>query len=715
MERDVLALAPVVGRQTAALPLGSFFGHHGDGGSHSALDAWAWWVWRWLRGRWISAVALLLLAGCLGATLAYQVDANQYHSSGMIDLSPMKATVPTSIRSERGVNNSAYILAQIRYLQSREVLARAAADPRLIRLGWPEGSPGIKALRAAMKVTRHHGGDVVSVELTDNSPHTAQMAVDCVLDAYVQFNLDQQRLAGRKAVAELNRRCEKLTLQIDALGKQIDNAAKAHGGIAAYLSLRESKQKQLEQQARRLAEIESTLGASPAHAPRPAGADDTLDRLEHELAALAADYEQRLERFGPSHPLLQRLKQRMNMHMQVIDELTEQYQLGRGSTLTWQHAATRKAIEQLHRQLAELASTAAKIDPLIEQRTRLTRMRADLLAQREAIELESTMEQSMASMIVSHGHLPGKPSTRSAMQGASLGLLGMLVLLMGLATADRSTRWPDQLVKAATPAELLAVLPRVADADAASQQRMARNVHRMRDRLARHVAEVEHPIVNVSGIEHGDGATTIAMNLACSYAVAGQRVLLIDADPQQRGLTEALGLHSQTGLIHALDGDALPTVIHPTATAGLSAMPVGAGQTLHAHRLAALPMRRLLDQLTGRFDLIIIDSGALANGAAPMAIAECADHCIAVVRKGRSIAAVKRGLHELTYAGGPMTTLVFNAASLADTDYQPRLESVSPTPIWPWGMAPMWPQHAAQPPQSQPLTPAPPQRQRPAA
>jgi chromosome partitioning protein len=123
-------------------------------------------------------------------------------------------------------------------------------------------------------------------------------------------------------------------------------------------------------------------------------------------------------------------------------------------------------------------------------------------------------------------------------------------------------------------------------------------------------------IVAVANQKGGVGKTTTAINLATSIALSGQKVLLVDIDPQGN-LTSGVGAksqHSEAGTIYeALLTDGAPaSYLLPTRIANLSLLPAdrnltGAeiemvGMLAREHRL-----KRVLDPLRAQFDHIFID------------------------------------------------------------------------------------------------------------
>ena len=125
-------------------------------------------------------------------------------------------------------------------------------------------------------------------------------------------------------------------------------------------------------------------------------------------------------------------------------------------------------------------------------------------------------------------------------------------------------------------------------------------------------------IVTVTNQKGGVGKTTTAINLAASLALAEQRVLLVDMDPQAN-LTSGVGLrgeHGPAGTVYEALTSADPVdpagVILPTQVDNLFAVPADRQLTGAEIELVGLPereyrLKRFLDPLRGRFDRIFID------------------------------------------------------------------------------------------------------------
>lgn len=106
-----------------------------------------------------------------------------------------------------------------------------------------------------------------------------------------------------------------------------------------------------------------------------------------------------------------------------------------------------------------------------------------------------------------------------------------------------------------------------------------------------------------------EGKTTVASNLAVAMAMAGQRVLLIDADMRRPRGHEVFGLKQQPGLSNLLIGAAKAgDVMQKGPVSGLFVLPAGKTPPNPAELLGSKRFADFLTTLGKHFDLIVIDT-----------------------------------------------------------------------------------------------------------
>jgi capsular exopolysaccharide synthesis family protein len=146
-----------------------------------------------------------------------------------------------------------------------------------------------------------------------------------------------------------------------------------------------------------------------------------------------------------------------------------------------------------------------------------------------------------------------------------------------------------------------------------------------------------------------EGKSLVSANLAGVLAQRKQKVLLIDGDLRRPVLAEAFGLGRLAGLGEWLQSGAqTPSNIYRLGVLGFWFMPAGDVSANPLELMQSGGLSRLMDQLAGAFDWIIVDSPPLLPLADTTVWARVTDGTLLVAREGVTEKAhLQRGLEVL--------------------------------------------------------------------
>lgn len=132
-----------------------------------------------------------------------------------------------------------------------------------------------------------------------------------------------------------------------------------------------------------------------------------------------------------------------------------------------------------------------------------------------------------------------------------------------------------------------------------------------------------------------EGKSTTLSNLAITFAQAGNRVIVIDADLRRPYLHRIFQVSNLRGLTSALVGNAtLEEVILGTNVPSLEIIPSGPIPPNPSEMLGSTRMQEFLDQLADHADIIIIDSPPVVAVTDAAVLAQVVDGVILVASAG---------------------------------------------------------------------------------
>lgn len=279
---------------------------------------------------------------------------------------------------------------------------------------------------------------------------------------------------------------------------------------------------------------------------------------------------------------------------------------------------------------ATLQGTASRMQRLIES------------AQGQISSLTGTPQNP--GSIISDATTPTQPIEPVVLINLAGGALLGLLLGLGVAivrertdrtlrrTADATRRF-DLPVLAELPPR---VKPMINDVYPISGT-AGRTFGRLRNEIVASLDEDQRVIV-VSGASRGASATVVAANIACSFARAGERVVLIGANVVPGApLSRIVDVNAAPGLLDVLSGRvALSDALQRAARCpGLGVLAVG-GAASAGGLFQAEAIRSVLDELLRQADFIVIEAPSTSSTSDAQTLASLADAAIITVEVKRT-------------------------------------------------------------------------------
>jgi tyrosine-protein kinase Etk/Wzc len=327
-------------------------------------------------------------------------------------------------------------------------------------------------------------------------------------------------------------------------------------------------------------------------------------------------------------------------------------------------AALRRKQEKL---LAEKAAMERKLKLLPEAELESARLFRDVktatelyfLLVNKAQELRVVKSGTIGNVrIIDMAVLPWAPVSPKKAPTLALSLLLGLALGVGFAfvrkALDQGVDDPE-VVERATGVSVYATVPHsVRQDELVRQYRRDRTLARpvlaahdkddlavealrsLRTALQFSLLEARSNLLCVGGASPNAGKSFVATNLSWVLADAGKRVVLVDADLRKGRLHHYLGGDRNNGLSDVVAGVLpLEQALRPTQIAQLHFLPTGALPPNPLDLLGSERFRGVLDDLSLRYDLVLLDTPPILAVADGAVIARLAGVNMIVLRAGR--------------------------------------------------------------------------------
>ena len=564
----------------------------------------------------------------------------------------------------------------------------------------------VRGLLAALSVTRPDQKDASMLEmtLTSTNPQKAEDVLNELIVAYNDNSREEKSEAARKTDAFIRGRLEEIGNALTEVDKQISESKESANVMrdtevaftADFGSTQEARRQieQLELQQKLAATLQENLDECEKKGMLltvNTGVEDSAIASKVEAYNEAyLEYSKISKSAGAKNPIAVALREQMDATLQAARKALQNYR----STLDLQLRDTRSKLEELTARMAETVGAEKALAPLIREHKVKEELYMLLLTkeQENALALAVTTPGARVLETAYGSNAPIAPRTQVFIAAGTVGGGAVCLLaILGIGMLNNKVNTKHDL-GAYTRQPVVGELPvltrkekrahRIFVKDAHST--MAECLHILRNNVDNLLPRPEkggHVILLTSTMPN-EGKTLVSANLAATFAQAGRRVLLIDADLRKTSLTRDLGGKGRKGLTNILlnhvqnPAEVIHTLTEVTPDAGVEhagtadVLYAGSGVPNPITLLTTARFGELLRELAGQYDAVIVDAPPQGIMADTDIIARHADITLYLIRAGQVVRKYFTQVQKLADSGKlPNVAYVLNAVDFRAGSY----------------------------------------------
>lgn len=688
---------------------------------------------RAVRKHWAIVAGLVLLCGAASLAYTKTLP-KIYEAQTMIEfdpdvVKPLGNKTDPMVGWSAIWDTREYYETQYRIMQSDRVMSAVVRDLSLQNdaafLGYTPTAPAplestVAKLRGRLVVEPVMGSRLVLIKVQDTQPAQARRLSDAIARVYIQQNLDKMISATGDTVVWLSGQLDHFKQELEQTENSLHEFKKNNDLPSSTLDDL-SKMIRLEMQEydsaltrtrmrrQELAARHSELAKITSENPDQVPASELLSNTF--LGNLRSQYQNALreraeliaEGKGDNHPAVKKADEKIVLaRSHLLSEIKNiQGAVARDlSIIERQEGGEATLYEGARKKAVELNLKELEFHRLDRLRAQNEKLYAVLLEQMKEADLRRMMNTNNIRLIDAAKE-PTEPVSPHVSSNVGIALLIGLVIGLGLAVLreqlDNTLKTPED-VEHRLGVTFLGLLPEIADEDSptAGKRKRNRRVTSSSSGLAPELLVHERPTsgiaeaaralrtnlmfmnpdqpyrrILVTSAAPAEGKTTVAVSIAISLAQGGQRVCIIDCDLRRPRLHRIFDRAGDIGLMNVILGDAtIDDVAKPTVVPNLYCIPCGPIPPNSADVVSSDKFRRLLDDVSARFDRVVLDSPPVIAVTDSAIASTLVDGVIFVVRAFKtSVNLCRSGLRTLHDVDAPIAGAVLNAVNLNRHEY----------------------------------------------
>lgn len=560
------------------------------------------------------------------------------------------------------VSFEAYYVTNMKFDTEMEILRSKPMAERVARsMGYTPESEGevgftawVNRIRNSVEIRRLENTRIIRIICADNDPAQAMRMANTYAEQYISKTIEEQIDSFQKSHTWLKEQIIELEQRVQESEQAVIDYVKKHGIDIMDVST----------------ESETQAQAGFAQALPSSGQDSEADvvySLRQQLVARETEKTELSSRYLPAHPKMKALDEQIASLRKRIASQEESIRRSRRATREASIHVREKAIQyDLLRRAAD--SNKALYNALIQKFKEI-----DITGNIGDTDIRIVEKAVQPTRPIKPN--PQRTISLAALIGLALGFLAAVFMeimdpriksldefrelfdmpILGTIPVIGGTDDMEDGAAAGTPASQVARL-RPASIPAEAYRTLRTNVK------FSHSVEGGRTVLITSNSPR-EGKTTTAINLAATTAMAGKRVLLIDADLRNPTIHRELNLNSPIGFTHYLAGDVddWHQTIVPTWHEKLDIIPCGVIAPNPSELLESARLRQFMREAMSEYDQVIFDASPVMPVADAAILATAVQGVILVLDSGNmNRSEVARTIEQIRKTGTKIYGVVMN-------------------------------------------------------
>lgn len=550
---------------------------------------------------------------------------------------------------DSGIQGPEDLNTQVKLLESgsivSKVVERLSADDRKILMDpFERGGDPITAEEVIMlnrKVAPVRQTRVVQVTFTHSSPDMAAKIANLLVEEFMNYNRHWREDESLKAVDDLRIRAEQQRKKVQELSINLQTYKESH----KMVSLDQRKDivtEKLKAVNAMLTQANSKLTDAGVHWNQVKEYKEsktsllnlnfivslpTIQPLYQQVSSQKVALAELQQRYRALHPKMQQATRSL---AQVETELARAIEAAAVGVQN-EYETLLRAYEQAKADLASQESEALKLDRFgieyqsLENELNVNeQLLANIVTRMRETQMTASIESQNARVLDLAGR-PRKSSSPNIMLNLGLGLVGGLALGLALAFV---VAFLDDRVKSSHDIEsklglaLIGIVPQVQKLAPEDKAQIALS---NADPLASESFRTLHSNIQLASIDQkpqvllvtsttpSEGKSFVASNLALTFALHGERVVIVDCDLRKPNVHRGFGVANNKGVIDYCTANAdLDSLIVRNPRNNLDILPAGGHAATPTRILNSRKFATLLTDLRKRYDRVILDTPPVA-------------------------------------------------------------------------------------------------------